>query len=69
MDHTPANPDDYRREISSSYRFHFSQRDLYARFRENPGYQQTRTLIRLMCVITSQLWETDRAKEQSLIHP
>ena len=48
MDHTPANPDDYRREISSSYRFHFSLRDLYARFRENPGYQQTRTLIRLM---------------------
>ena len=48
MDHTPANPDDYRREISSSYRFHFSQRDLYARFRENPGNQQTRTLIRLM---------------------
>lgn len=69
MDLTSANPDDYRREIAGSYPFHFSLRDLYARFRENPGFQQTRALIRLMRVITSRLWETGRAKEQSLIHP
>ena len=69
MDLTSANPDDYRREIAVSYPFHFSLRDLYARFRENPGFQQTRALIRLMRVITSRLWETGRAKEQSLIHP
>jgi len=69
MDLTSANPDDYRRELVVSYPFHFSLRDLYARFRENPGYQQTRALIRLMRVITSRLWETGRAKEQSLIHP
>lgn len=69
MDLTSANPDDYRRELAVSYPFHFSLRDLYARFRENPGYQQTRALIRLMRVITSRLWETGRAKEQSLIHP
>ena len=69
MDLTSANPDDYRRELAVSYPFHFSLRDLYARFRENPGFQQTRALIRLMRVITSRLWETGRAKEQSLIHP
>lgn len=69
MDITSANPDDYRREIAVSYPFHFSLRDLYARFRENPGFQQTRALIRLMRVITSRLWENERAKEQSLIHP
>jgi hypothetical protein len=69
MDLTSANPDDYRREIAVSYPFHFSLRDLYARFRENPGFQQTRALIRLMRVITSRLWETNRAKDQSLIHP
>lgn len=69
MDLTSANPDDYRREIAVSYPFHFSLRDLYARFRENPGFQQTRALIRLMRVITSRLWESGRANEQSLIHP
>lgn len=69
MDLTSANPEDYRREIIGSYPFHFSLRDLYARFRENPGFQQTRALIRLMRVITSHLWENGRAKEQSLIHP
>lgn len=69
MDLTSANPEDYRRELAASYPFHFSLRDLYARFRENPGFQQTRALIRLMRVVTSRLWETGRAKEQSLIHP
>ncbi len=69
MDLTAANPDDYRREIVVSYPFHFSLRDLYARFRENPGFQQTRALIRLMRVITSRLWESGRAKDQLLIHP
>lgn len=69
MDLTSANPDDYRREIAVSYPFHFSLRDLYARFRENPGFQQTRALIRLMRVITSRLWESGRANDQSLIHP
>lgn len=36
---------------------------------KNPGFQQTRALIRLMRVITSRLWDSGRANEQSLIHP
>lgn len=69
MDVTNANPDDYASQLRLSYPFHFSLRDLYARFRENPGFQQTRGLIRLMRVITAHLWETKRADEIHLIHP
>ena len=51
MDLTSANPDDYRRELVVSYPFHFSLRDLYARFRENPGYQQTRADFQLVSTL------------------
>jgi len=50
MDITSANPDDYRRELAVSYPFHFSLRDLYARFRENPGFQQTRATNRSLSI-------------------
>jgi hypothetical protein len=43
--------------------------DLYARFRENPGFQQTRGLIRFMRVVFAQLWGNGHAATQSLIHP
>ena len=39
-----------------SYPFHPSIRDLYARFKENPGFQQTRGLIRLMRIVTARIW-------------
>ena len=32
-------------------------RDLYARFRENPGFQQTRGLIRLTRIVVSSLYD------------
>jgi hypothetical protein len=69
MDITNANPEDYARQLRLSYPFHFSLRDLYAKFRENPGFQQTRGLIRLMRVVTSRLWESKQADEIHLIHP
>ena len=47
--------------MAESYPFHFGLRDLYARFKENPGFQQTRGLIRLMRMVVSNLWETGRA--------
>jgi predicted AAA+ superfamily ATPase len=40
---------------------------LYARFRENPGYQQTRALIRLMRIVVARLWENGLAKQRYLI--
>jgi hypothetical protein len=45
MDITNASPDRFTTQLKESYPFHFAIRDLYARFRENPGFQQTRGLI------------------------
>jgi hypothetical protein len=69
MDITNASPAEFARQLADSWPFHFSVRDLYARFRENPGFQQTRGLIRFMRVVVSQLWASGRASTQSLIHP
>jgi predicted AAA+ superfamily ATPase len=70
MDVTNASPEQFAAQIRDSYPFHFSIRDLYARFRENPGFQQTRGLIRLMRVLVSRLYQDGgRANELRLIHP
>ncbi|MBT3387038.1 MAG: DUF499 domain-containing protein [Desulfobacula sp.] len=69
MDVTSASPDSYAAQLIESYPFHFSIRDLYARFKENPGFQQTRGLIRLMRTIVSSMYETGSADQQMLIHP
>jgi len=69
MDVTSASPDSYAAQLIESYPFHFSIRDLYARFKENPGFQQTRGLIRLMRSIVSNMYETGRADQVMLIHP
>lgn len=69
MDLTNANPGDTRSALLESYPFHFSLRDLYARFRENPGFQQTRALIKLMRVITARMWDSKAAENRALIHP
>lgn len=54
--------------IMESYPFHPSIKDLYARFKENPNFQQTRGLIRLMRQIVRGVWETNMAGGQSLIN-
>jgi hypothetical protein len=69
MDITNASPEQFARQIQESYPFHFSIRDLYARFRENPGFQQTRGLIRLMRAVVARLYESGRASEVQLVHP
>lgn len=69
MDVTNHSPDSFAAQLAESYPFHFSLRDLYARFKENPGFQQTRGLIRLMRMVVSNLWETGRAEQIKLIHP
>jgi hypothetical protein len=69
MDITNASPEQFARQIQESYPFHFSIRDLYARFRENSGFQQTRGLIRLMRTVVARLYESGRASEVQLIHP
>lgn len=47
MNYTDENPADIAKGVRSSYPFHPSIRDLFARFKENPGFQQTRGFIRL----------------------
>lgn len=53
-----------------SYPFHPSIKDLYARFKENPGFQQTRGLIRLMRKIVAQIYTGDNclAKNKYMIN-
>lgn len=69
MDVTNASPDTYAAQLVESYPFHFSMRDLYARFKENPGFQQTRGLIRLLRAVVANLYDSSRAERLMLIHP
>lgn len=45
-----------REEILVSYPFHFSTKHLIASFNDNPGFQKTRDVIRLMAAIVRGLW-------------
>jgi hypothetical protein len=67
MEITSESPAQAAAAVSSSYPFHPKIRDLYARFRENPGYQQTRALIRLMRIVVARLWANGLAKQRHLI--
>ena len=60
MDVTNASPEQFASRVAESYPFHPAIRDLYARFRENQGFQQTRGLIRLMRIAVARLWDSDR---------
>ena len=67
MDITSESPEQFAARIQAAYPFHPAIRDLYARFRENPGFQQTRGLIRLMRIVTARLWESAAADKKYLI--
>jgi len=56
-------------EISESYPFHPGLHELFARFRENPGFQQTREILRLSRRMVASLWETNRVESVMLLHP
>src|SRR6266404_1931536 len=67
MDITAQSPEQFAQLVKSSYPFHPAIKDLYARFRENQGFQQTRALIRLMRIIASRMWQSGEADKQFLI--
>jgi predicted AAA+ superfamily ATPase len=67
MDITAASAEQVQAEVRAAYPFHPAIRDLYARFKENAGFQQTRALIRLMRLIVADLWDSGVAREQYLI--
>lgn len=64
-----VSPDQLKVDIISAYPFHPAIRDLYARFKENRGFQQTRALIRIMRIIVSNLWNSGAAKRKGIIGP
>ena len=71
MDISTETPDSMRKEIMTSYPFHPGLKNLYARFKENLGFQQTRGLIRLMRVVCSRMFDEEQgwAKSTYLIAP
>ena len=68
MGYTNMSPEQIFIGVKDSYPFHPSIKDLYARFKENAGFQQTRGLIRLMRLIVSQLYQNKEAKRKKLIN-
>lgn len=59
----------FSKAVRESYPFHPGLKDLLARFKENPGFMQTRGLIRYMRSVTSSMFDAEKgwAKESYLI--
>ena len=53
-----------REELLVSYPFHFSTKHLIASFNDNPGFQKTRDVIRLMAAIVRGVWAKGDAEVQ-----
>jgi hypothetical protein len=63
-----------REELEVSYPFHFSTKHLIETFNDNPGFQKTRDVIRLMAAIVRSIWgkgtqEVERHTLLSLASP
>jgi hypothetical protein len=58
-----------REELEVSYPFHFSTKHLIETFNDNPGFQKTRDVIRLMASIVRSIWNKgeDEVKRHSLL--
>ena len=69
MNLTTTAPESMYTRVIDSYPFHPDLRELVGKFKENEGFQQTRGVIRLMQMVVSDLWKTDRASTIDLIHP
>lgn len=54
--------------VMDSYPFHPSIKELYARFKENQNFQQTRGLIKLMRQVVRLFFEEGHAEKQHLIN-
>jgi hypothetical protein len=67
MGYTDRDASSFKQAFGDSYPFHPGIRDLYARFKENQGFQQTRALIRMMRIIVSGLWKSGKADSMYLI--
>lgn len=66
---TTTTPESLYARVTDAYPFHPDLRELVGKFKENDGFQQTRGVIRLMQMVVSNLWNSERAAEIDLIHP
>lgn len=69
MNLTTTSPEALFTRVVDAYPFHPDLRELVGKFKENEGFQQTRGVIRLMQMVVSSLWKSNRAAEIDLIHP
>lgn len=65
MNYTNLSPEQIYTGIKDAYPFHPSIKDLFARFKENPGFQQTRGFIRLTRIMVKNLYSGDEPKAKS----
>jgi hypothetical protein len=65
MNYTNLSPEQLYTGIKDAYPFHPSIKDLFARFKENPGFQQTRGFIRLTRIMVKNLYSGDEPKAKS----
>ena len=65
---TSYSGDTVYKGIMDSYPFHPSIKELYARFKENQNFQQTRGLIKLMRQIVREIYESGKADSTYLIN-
>jgi len=66
---TTTSPETLYTRVTDSYPFHPDLRELVGKFKENDGFQQTRGVIRLMQMVVSNLWNSNKAANLDLIHP
>lgn len=71
MDISTETPEKFKSAVMDSFPFHPAIRDLYARFKENQGFMQTRGLIRLMRTIAARMFDEKEgwADQRYLIAP
>jgi hypothetical protein len=67
MDLTAVTEAQQRVSVANAYPFHPGIQDLFARFKDNPRFQQTRALIRIMRIMVADLWQTGKARHCALI--
>jgi len=66
---TTTSPEALYARVVDAYPFHPDLRELVGKFKENEGFQQTRGVIRLMQMVVSDLWKSEKAAGIDLIHP
>jgi len=69
MNLTTTSPEALYARVVDAYPFHPDLRELVGKFKENEGFQQTRGVIRLMQMVVSTLWKSEKAADMGLIHP